>query len=84
MNMHRLDSAELAPRDHVALVECPTCGLPAEIADRFTLDGAPAPVEHVKLVCVSRHWYTLPVDQMASSPARPDEAERSGGRQWTT
>ena len=32
------------------LLECPTCGLPAEIIDRFTLDGAPAPVEHVKLV----------------------------------
>jgi hypothetical protein len=45
-----------------ALVECPTCGVPAEITDRFTLGGAPGPVEHVKVVCVRRHWYTLPVD----------------------
>jgi len=47
------------------LLECPTCGLPAEIIDRFTLGGAPAPVEHVKLFCVNRHWYTLPVDHPA-------------------
>jgi hypothetical protein len=33
------------------LVECPACGLPAEITDRFVLNGAPAPVEHVKVVC---------------------------------
>jgi hypothetical protein len=44
------------------LLECPTCGLPAEITDRFTLDGVPTPIEHVKLVCVQGHWYTLPVD----------------------
>ena len=45
-----------------ALVDCVTCGLPAEITDRFTLGGAPGPVEHVKVVCVRSHWYTLPVD----------------------
>lgn len=44
------------------LVECPACGLPAEITNRFTLGGAPGPVEHVKVVCVLRHWFTLPVD----------------------
>lgn len=59
MNNHERDQTELAPG---ALVDCPTCGLPAEITDRFTLMGAPAPVEHVKVVCVRRHWYTLPVD----------------------
>jgi len=36
------------------LVECPACGFPAEITDRFTLRGAPAAVEHVKVVCVTR------------------------------
>jgi hypothetical protein len=56
------------PQIHIPtdpLLNCPTCGLPAEITDRFTLDGAPTPVEHVKLVCVKRHWYTLPVDHPA-------------------
>ncbi len=63
------------------LLECPACGLPAEIADRFTLNGAPAPVEHVKLVCMMRHWFTIPADQIpvappaATAPAsRPAEA----------
>jgi len=54
------------------LLNCPTCGLPAEITDRFTLDGAPTPVEHVKLVCVKGHWCTPPVDQLPDSgPAQP-------------
>jgi hypothetical protein len=59
MNNAEPDDTALAPG---SLVDCPTCGLPAEITDRFTLAGAPGPVEHVKVVCVRRHWYTLPVD----------------------
>lgn len=61
MNHDMPNNADLAPG---ALVNCPTCGLPADITDRFTLGGAPGPVEHVKLVCVRRHWYTLPVDML--------------------
>ena len=66
------DSQTPAQADHDLLYDCPSCGLPAEITDRFTLNGAPAPVEHVKLVCVQRHWYTLPVDQLV---VRPPEVE---------
>jgi hypothetical protein len=63
------------------LLECPDCGLPAEITDRFTLDGVPAPVEHVKLVCVARHWFTVPVDQLpAPRPAPSGPAESRSGR----
>ena len=43
------------------LLDCPACGLPAEVIDRFVLDGASDPVEHVKLVCVAGHWFTPPV-----------------------
>ena len=61
------------------LVECPACGLPAEITDRFTLGGAPEPVEHVKLVCVTRHWFTIPAEQLTaageSERSRPAEAD---------
>lgn len=52
------------------LLDCPTCGMPAEITDRFVLDGVPTPVEHVKLVCVSGHWYTPPVDQLLLPESR--------------
>lgn len=61
------DNAATMADDDTPLLDCPACGLPAEITDRFTLDGAPAPVEHVKLVCTRRHWYTLPVDQIAAN-----------------
>jgi hypothetical protein len=61
------DKTELVPG---ALVDCPTCGLPAEITDRFTLDGVPEPLDHVKVVCVRRHWYTLPVDMVPVSARR--------------
>lgn len=46
------------------LLDCPACGLPAEIVARFTLDGSPLPVEHVKIACVGGHWFTLPVDSL--------------------
>ena len=61
MTTYMLDSA--AEQDDRPF-ECPTCGLPAHIEDRFTLAGAPSPVEHVKLVCVAGHWCTPPVDQL--------------------
>jgi hypothetical protein len=69
------DLTELAPG---ALVECPTCGLPAEITDRFTLAGAPGPVEHVKVVCVRRHWYTLPVDMFPVTAPVLENTSTSG------
>jgi hypothetical protein len=63
------------------LRDCPTCGLPAEITDRFTLGGAPEPVAHVKLVCVMRHWFTIPVDMfVGGKPARSGPAEADAGR----
>ena len=64
-------SAREIDTPHEPLLNCPTCGLPAEITDRFMLDGVPTPVEHVKLVCIAGHWYTPPVDQLpAEEPAR--------------
>jgi hypothetical protein len=57
------------------LTECPECGLPAEIVDRFMLTGAPGPVEHVKLVCLAGHWFTPPVDYLPSERAARDIAE---------
>jgi hypothetical protein len=56
-----------AAEQHERLSECPTCGLPAHIEDRFTLPGAPSPVEHVKLVCGAGHWCTPPVDKLPAA-----------------
>ena len=74
MNNHEPNYTGLAPG---ALIDCPTCGLPAEITDRFTLGGAPGRVEHVKVVCVRRHWYTLPVDMVSVSPPASEHASAS-------
>jgi hypothetical protein len=75
MNDHKLDNTELEPG---ALVDCPGCGLPAEITDRFTLDGIPGPVDHVKVFCVRRHWYTLPVDVLPSGAPVPERTSIPG------
>jgi hypothetical protein len=61
-----------------ALVDCPTCGLPAEITDHFTLGGAPGPIEHVKIVCVRRHWYTLPADTFLINPPVHEHTHTAG------
>ena len=42
------------------LVVCPECAAPAQVVDRFDLAGTDGPVEHVKVQCLSRHWFTLP------------------------
>ena len=75
MSNHEPNDTGAAPG---ALVDCPTCGLPAEITDRFVLGGAPGPVEHVKVVCVRRHWYTLPVDMLPVSAPASEHASTSG------
>jgi hypothetical protein len=46
------------------VLQCPSCGLPATITDRFTLNGSPGPVVHVKLVCAVGHWFTPPIESL--------------------
>jgi hypothetical protein len=75
MNNRNPDNTEVASG---ALVDCPTCGLPAEITDQFTLGGAPGAIEHVKVVCVRRHWYTVPVDTFPVNPPVPEHTHRRG------
>jgi hypothetical protein len=74
MNAEKPYNAGLTPG---ALLNCPMCGLPAEITDRFTLGGAPGPVEHVKLMCVRRHWYTLPADVLTAISPVPEHTSNS-------
>ena len=73
----RTYTLERAAEQDEPLPECPTCGLPAEVTDRFTLGGAPGPVEHVKLVCRAGHWCTPPVDQLLAT--EPHAAKGTGG-----
>ena len=34
------------------------CGAPARITERFWLDSTDGPVEHLKIGCLSEHWFT--------------------------
>lgn len=59
-------------RHDLELLDCPRCGLPAEVIGRFTLPGVDGDVEHVAITCILGHGDTAP-----SQSARP--APRSGG-----
>jgi hypothetical protein len=41
------------------LTTCPECGLPAEVLQRSTLQSTEGPVDHVKLQCVTGHWFFM-------------------------
>lgn len=62
----------------IDLTTCPECGAVAEVRDRAALQSTEGPVEHVKVACVRRHWYLLPVDRLAPSGAPHQEAGSSG------
>jgi hypothetical protein len=52
-------------RNELDLVVCPECAAPAEVVDRFAVPSTHGPVEHVKVRCLSRHWFLLPVASLA-------------------
>ena len=54
------------------LVVCPECSAPAEVVDRFALDGTDGPVAHVKIRCLFRHGFLLPVTALPRVPAVAD------------
>ena len=51
-------------------IPCPQCGAPAMITDRFWLESAEGPVEHLKTACVNNHRLTPLAERIVS--ARPD------------
>ena len=56
---------DVNPEPAAALdLDCPTCGAPMEVIDRFTLPGVPADVEHVKVRCILGHWFTPTTESM--------------------
>jgi hypothetical protein len=51
----------------VTFTACPECHQPAEIQWRAVLDSTDGPVEHVRILCVQRHWFLLPVATIAAA-----------------
>ena len=61
--------------DDLDLVVCPECAAPAEVVDRYPLASTDGPVDHVKVACLLRHWFVLPVTSLPT--VRPVPAARS-------
>jgi hypothetical protein len=58
------------------MTTCPECGAPAEVTDRTALESTDGPMEHVKILCVRRHWFLMPTAMLADRipPAQPSSA----------
>lgn len=50
-----------------SLTSCPHCGAPAEVTRRFVLESTDGPIEHTIVMCVDRHWFTLPLAALADT-----------------
>jgi hypothetical protein len=59
---------------------CPGCGAPAEIVDRFALDSTEGPLEHLKVWCVTGHWFTVLADNLPAAPTSPAKEQAP----WTS
>jgi hypothetical protein len=58
-----------------SLIPCPTCGLPAEIIERFTLASTHGPVDHIAVACIADHFFRMAVDRL---PADAQVLVRAG------
>jgi hypothetical protein len=71
----------------IDLTPCPECGGAAEVEDRSALFSTDGPMEHVRLRCVRRHWFLMPVALLPSAAAEPalaPDRSRPGGGQGGT
>jgi hypothetical protein len=49
----------------LTLISCPGCGVPAEVADRFSLPSTEGPVDHVVVDCAAGHHYRMAADLLS-------------------
>ena len=61
--------------EELDLVVCPECAAPAEVLDRFGMASTARTLEHVKIQCLARHWFLMPVTMLPTAAA---VATRSG------
>jgi hypothetical protein len=44
------------------------CGVPAEIAERFSLASTHGPVDHIVVHCAAGHHFRMPADMLPATP----------------
>jgi hypothetical protein len=49
---------------YLDLVACPECAMTAAVQGSDRLEGTDGPVAHVRVTCVNRHWFLMPVDTL--------------------
>jgi hypothetical protein len=61
------------------IVDCPECGRPAELEFWSSLPSTGEQLEHVKTLCVNRHWFLMPREMLMrrAASARPRAEERA-------
>jgi hypothetical protein len=57
--------------DHIISCPQPSCGLPAQIVDRWVWGSSDGPVEHVKTWCANGHWFTPTLDMLTTPQPTP-------------
>ena len=53
----------------------PQCGAPAAITERFWLDSTDGPIEHPKIGCLSKHWFTPRAETVQSGQVATADRE---------
>jgi hypothetical protein len=67
MNFRKQASSELVQRQ-LDLVACPECAMPAEVERRDVLGSTSGLVEMIKIRCLDRHWFYMPVSSLSAGP----------------
>ncbi len=50
------------------IVACPECSMTAALQTRDRVESTNGPVDHVRIVCVNRHWFLMPADSLNERP----------------
>jgi hypothetical protein len=66
----------------VTFIDCPSCGLPAEVEHRYTVTSTDGPLESAKIRCPRGHWFSGPLESLtrATIPTGPHQTAASAGR----
>jgi hypothetical protein len=46
---------------------CPECGELAQIRSHEALESTGGPFEHLRIICLNRHWFFLPESSLRSA-----------------
>jgi hypothetical protein len=53
---------------HPEFVTCPECSMIAALQYRDRVKSTDGPIDHVKMFCVNRHWFFMPINMLNEHP----------------